>query len=51
MERARWLDSSGMRYGNNKGLGSLGIRFGKEMVAFVPKKRNMERLRGWDPQG
>jgi hypothetical protein len=45
MERVRWLDSSGIRYGNNKGLGSLGIRFGREMVAFVPKRRNKERLK------
>jgi hypothetical protein len=37
-----------MRYGNNKGMGSLGIRYGKEMGA---KRRNMERLRGWYPQG
>jgi hypothetical protein len=35
MEGVRWLDSSGMRYGNNKGMGSLGIRYGKEMSAFV----------------
>jgi hypothetical protein len=34
-----------MRYGNNKGLGSSEIRYGKEKGAFVPKRRNKERLK------